>query len=393
MPVTPTHSTEVKPRFQEFAVSQLQIGMYVDSILSQSGKAELKQSGRIGKAEHIEILRKKGVLTVKVDWQRSKVEQPKDAEEKSPESKVKNVAAAKRMFQEAKSLQSKYFQQLRQGEPIDLQEMEEIASGLVDALGEFSEALMVLSKLRAKDKYLLEHSLNVGMLLAYFGRYLGMERDVQSQLVMGGMLHDIGKINTPDAILHKPGRLTEAEFVVMREHVVHSRLILEKQEGISQIMMDVAANHHEHIDGNGYPRHLKEDQLSIYSRMATLVDVYDALTADRVYKSGMPPTKAFGILLKGSGSQFETGLLEKFIRCMGVYPIGTLVQLKSGRLGFVTNRHASKPMRPTLRLVYNAKTSMHIEVVDLDLSKTPHDEIEAAVSARDFGLDIQNYVQ
>ncbi|MDO6763650.1 HD-GYP domain-containing protein [Agarivorans sp. 1_MG-2023] len=394
--------TSPKTDIRTIEIDALKKGMYVVSITSQSGKTSVAQSGRITQAEQVKLLKRKGVKVVSVDWSRSVFEddssQPKTTEINSASSKVKKLSgeseklAAKKLFNEAKSLQTKFFRQLQQGEPIDIEPMERAAEGLIDSLENQSGAMLCLAKIRAKDKYLMEHSLNVGMLLAYFGRSLDMNKAVQKQLLMGGMLHDIGKINTPDEILHKPGKLTDDEFVIMREHVVHSHNILKAQEGISKIMLEIASNHHERLDGLGYPNKLKGEQLSSYTRMANIVDCYDALTADRVYKSGMPPTAAFRILLSGVGTQFDKVLIEKFIRCMGVYPVGTLVKLKSKKLGVVVERNELKPLQPIIKLVFNVATNTHTEVKLIDLSKYSHEEIEGAVSPRDYGISLDRFL-
>ncbi|BEU01856.1 phosphodiesterase [Agarivorans sp. OAG1] len=398
----PSRMTSPKADIRTINIDALKEGMFVVSITSQTGKTSIAQSGRITQSKQVTVLKNKGVKVVNVDWSRS-VFAEQDSEQKSTEissssSKPKKRSgesekqAAKKLFNEAKSLQTKYFKQLQQGEPIDIEPMEKAAEGLIDSLENQSNAMLCLAKIRAKDKYLMEHSLNVGMLLAYFGRSLGMNRTKQKQLLMGGMLHDIGKINTPDEILHKPGRLTDDEFVIMREHVVHSHNILKEQEGISKIMLEIASNHHERLDGLGYPNQLKGDELSAYTRMANIVDCYDALTADRVYKSGMPPTAAFRILLSGVGTQFDKALVEKFIRCMGVYPVGTLVKLKSGKLGVVVERNELKPLQPVIKQVFNTLTNTHTEVKLIDLSKYAHEEIESAVSARDYGISLDRYL-
>ncbi|GGB08273.1 HD-GYP domain-containing protein [Agarivorans gilvus] len=394
---------ESKPDLRIVDINALKKGMYVVAIASQTGKANVAKAGRITEDKQLKALKDKGIINVTVDWSRSSVDEASElstvdegrrapvpeTRSSTPESEKR---AAKRLFNEAKNLQSKYFKQLQHGDSIDLQPMERAAEGLINSLESQSNALLCLAKIRAKDKYLMEHSLNVGMLLAYFGRFLGMNKNKQKQLLMGGMLHDIGKIKTPDEVLHKPGKLSDEEFVIMRQHVVHSYQILKAQEGVSTTMLDIARNHHERLDGKGYPNQLKGEQLSETTRMANIVDCYDALTADRVYKSGMPPTAAFRILLAGVDSQFDKVLVEKFIRCMGVYPVGTAVKLKSGRLAVVVQRNSEKPLNPVVKVIFNTLTNTHTEVRLLDLSKYSHDLIEEAVSARDYGLSIDNFL-
>jgi len=394
---------EPKPDLRIVDINALKKGMYVVAIANQKGKASVAKPGRITEAKQLQVLKNKGIINVTVDWSQSTFDEqlvPAQAEggrraavpETRSSTKEIDKRAAQRLFNEAKNLQSKYFKQLQHGESINLQPMERAAEGLINSLESQSNALLCLAKIRAKDKYLMEHSLNVGMLLAYFGRFLGMNKNQQKQLLMGGMLHDIGKINTPDEVLHKPGKLTDEEFGIMRQHVVHSYQILKAQEGVSSVMLDIARNHHERLDGKGYPNQLKGEQLSETTRMANIVDCYDALTADRVYKSGMPPTAAFRILLAGVDTQFDKVLVEKFIRCMGVYPVGTAVKLKSGRLGVVVQRNSEKPLKPVVKVIFNTLTNTHTEVRLLDLSKYSHDLIEEAVSARDYGLSIDNFL-
>lgn len=255
------------------------------------------------------------------------------------------------------------------------------------------DAMLCLARIRAKDAYLMEHSMNVAILLANFGRYLGLERSVLKELTLGGLLHDVGKIMTPDEVLNKPGKLTDEEFAIMRQHVVHSYEILSNTPGITPTMLEVAANHHERLDGTGYPQRLKGDQLSLYTRMSGIVDVYDAITADRVYKAGMQPTQAFRILLKGLHSHFDAELVTKFIKCMGVYPVGTLVQLSNQRLAIVMQRNQQEPLKPVVKVIYHATQRHYLDVQWLDLAKNGVQEtIENTVDPKEFGINLANFV-
>ena len=239
----------------------------------------------------------------------------------------------------------------------------------------------------------MEHSLNVGMLLANFGRFLELERPVLRELTIGGLLHDTGKIMIPDHILHKPGRLTEDEFIIMKSHVNHSISILNESKGITPIMMTVAACHHERLDGKGYPHGLPGERLNLYARMITVVDVYDALTADRCYKAGMPATAAFRILLQGAGSQFDEELVRKFIKCMGIHPVGTLVKLQSGKLAIVVERNEDAPLQPKVKVIYSTVGQHHLEVKLLDLARPGVNEtIEGVVDPKSFGIDMSRYL-
>ena len=385
-------------------VNQLQPGMYVLAIASQTGAMEIAQTGLVTNRQQVDALIRRGVLTVRVDLARSKLPGGGTA---SPADVVTNGAGSsrqigsgegrelkiRRLYQEARELQGKFIRHLKAGEPIDITPLAAVAEEMVDTMFTHGDAMLCLARIRAKDAYLMEHSMNVAILLANFGRYLGLDRSVLKELTLGGLLHDVGKIMTPDEVLNKPGKLTDEEFGVMRQHVVHSYDILSNTAGITPTMLEVAANHHERLDGTGYPQRLKGEQLSLYTRMSGIVDVYDAVTADRVYKQGMQPTQAFRILLKGIDQHFDAELVTKFIKCMGVYPVGTLVQLSNQRLAVVMQRNEQQPLKPVVKVIYHATQRHYLEVQWLDLARNGGQEsIESTVDPKEFGINLANFV-
>lgn len=384
-------------------VNQLRPGMYVIAIASQTGAMEIAQTGLVTTRQQVDVLIRRGVLTVKVDLARSKLPGIAQVISPSPAHSAGSVRPAgsgegrelkiRRLYQEARELQGKFIRHLKAGEPIDITPLAAVAEEMVDTMFTHGDAMLCLARIRAKDAYLMEHSMNVAILLANFGRYLGLERSVLKELTLGGLLHDVGKIMTPDEVLNKPGKLTDEEFGVMRQHVVHSYDILSNTAGITPTMLEVAANHHERLDGTGYPQRLKGDQLSLYTRMSGIVDVYDAVTADRVYKQGMPPTQAFRILLKGINQHFDAELVTKFIKCMGVYPVGTLVQLSNQRLAVVMQRNEQQPLKPMVKVIYHATLRHYLEVQWLDLARNGGQEsIESTVDPKEFGINLANFV-
>ena len=384
-------------------VNQLRPGMYVIAIASQTGAMEIAQTGLVTTRQQVDVLIRRGVLTVKVDLARSKLPGIAQVISPSPAHSAGSVRPAgsgegrelkiRRLYQEARELQGKFIRHLKAGEPIDITPLAAVAEEMVDTMFTHGDAMLCLARIRAKDAYLMEHSMNVAILLANFGRYLGLERNVLKELTLGGLLHDVGKIMTPDEVLNKPGKLTDEEFGVMRQHVVHSYDILSNTAGITPTMLEVAANHHERLDGTGYPQRLKGDQLSLYTRMSGIVDVYDAVTADRVYKQGMQPTQAFRVLLKGINQHFDAELVTKFIKCMGVYPVGTLVQLSNQRLAVVMQRNEQQPLKPLVKVIYHATQRHYLEVQWLDLARNGGQEsIESTVDPKEFGINLANFV-
>ena len=384
-------------------VNQLRPGMYVIAIASQTGAMEIAQTGLVTTRQQVDVLIRRGVLTVRVDLARSKLPGIEQVVSPSPAHSAGSVRPAgsgegrelkiRRLYQEARELQGKFIRHLKAGEPIDITPLAAVAEEMVDTMFTHGDAMLCLARIRAKDAYLMEHSMNVAILLANFGRYLGLDRSVLKELTLGGLLHDVGKIMTPDEVLNKPGKLTDEEFGVMRQHVVHSYDILSNTAGITPTMLEVAANHHERLDGTGYPQRLKGDQLSLYTRMSGIVDVYDAVTADRVYKQGMQPTQAFRILLKGINQHFDAELVTKFIKCMGVYPVGTLVQLSNQRLAVVMQRNEQQPLKPVVKVIYHATQRHYLEVQWLDLARNGGQEsIESTVDPKEFGINLANFV-
>lgn len=384
-------------------VNQLQPGMYVLAIASQTGAMEIAQTGLVTNRQQVDALIRHGVLTVRVDLARSKLPGIEQVVSPSPSHSAGSARPAgsgegrelkiRRLYQEARELQGKFIRHLKAGEPIDITPLAAVAEEMVDTMFTHGDAMLCLARIRAKDAYLMEHSMNVAILLANFGRYLGLERNVLKELTLGGLLHDVGKIMTPDEVLNKPGKLTDEEFGVMRQHVVHSYDILSNTAGITPTMLEVAANHHERLDGTGYPQRLKGEQLSLYTRMSGIVDVYDAVTADRVYKQGMQPTQAFRILLKGINQHFDAELVTKFIKCMGVYPVGTLVQLSNQRLAVVMQRNEQQPLKPVVKVIYHATQRHYLEVQWLDLARNGGQEsIESTVDPKEFGINLANFV-
>ena len=206
------------------------------------------------------------------------------------------------------------------------------------------------------------------------------------ELGVAGLLHDIGKVGIPGQVLNKPGRLSDEEFALMREHPGHGHRLLRDAGTESEIVLDVCLHHHERIDGRGYPDGLSGDAIGIFARMGAICDVYDAVTSQRAYKTAWEAGDSLARMLKWEG-HFDPAILRAFIRSIGVYPVGTLVRLRSDHLAFVLELNAEDLTRPVVRVFHSIAGAARIPVRDLDLmSPSVDDSIVSRESPRDWNL-------
>lgn len=277
------------------------------------------------------------------------------------------LVKARRIFSEANAIVNTVLLDCRMGKQVEVEKLEPIISSITGSIFRNPDAIISLLKIKQADKYTFQHSVAVSTLLISFCRAMEVDREITELVGMGGLLHDIGKMKVPDRVLNKPGKLTESEFELMKKHVSYGCLILENTANLSPISISIAAEHHERYDGSGYPMGLKGDQISLYGQMAAIVDVYDALTSNRVYHAGIEPTEVLKKMLEWSGLHFNATLVHNFIRTIGIYPVGTLVRLESGYLAVVIQQNHDNLLHPRVRVIFNAKAQSYIPPRELDL--------------------------
>ena len=233
---------------------------------------------------------------------------------------------------------------------INTKEAKLTVESCLDSVLRNPNAMLWMSKVRETNTYTADHSLNVCILCIAFGRQLGYTKDELFSLGMCGLLHDVGKMRIPDTLLNKPGSLNPKEWKQMQAHVVFGRNLLMTSPGIGH-SVDVAYSHHERIDGEGYPRGLDGSQISQYTKIVSLADSFDAMTAERPYKKAMTPSKAVKEIYKARGTQFDERLALQFIKTIGLYPPGTIVELANGYLGIVLERSQKYQQLPKVLLL------------------------------------------
>ncbi len=387
--------------FKKIQIEELAPGMYVEAIAEKTANCRVSQKGYVKTDSGIAKLKQAGVISVIVDTGKflapdngQKVDSinHQSSKSKQPSNFNQQVAKAKVLYRKAKELQHQAFQSISEGTALNVEPFVELADKFIDSLFEDQDALMFAAMIRNKDEYLLEHSINVSILLATFARHLNWNEEDLREIALGGFLHDIGKIKVEDAILQKPGKLTAEEYAEMKRHVEYGLEAVAEMSELSSIARDVIGMHHEKLDGSGYPNGLTGEQISLTGKMAAICDCYDAITANRCYKEGEVSGRAFKILLADSGKHFDSELVGQFIKCLGVYPVGTLVALSSGKLGVVTRVNRNSPLRPKVKVFYNWRQNHYIEPKDVDLGRSyVTDEIERSVKAESLGIDLPKF--
>lgn len=371
-------------------VEQLRIGMYVHDLnCDWFDHPFLRNRFPLEDDEQLRRIRELGVREVDIDTDLgrdapgapSKEERAKElkpaldaaAQQRPPSFRATSLtqerARARRILREASRVTTKIMEDVRLGRQVELDPVRALIRETVGSIVRNQDALIGLNRIRNVDQYTFEHSVNVSVLMVAFARALGFESPLIEEIGLGALLHDVGKSRIPDAILNKPAPLTDEEFALMRRHVDYGFEILSQVPGISSVALDVVLEHHERIDGTGYPAGKPGEKISRFGQMAAIVDVYDALTTKRVYRDAIPPHEALRKFLEWSPGYFDRSLVQQFIRCVGIYPIGTLVRLESQRLAVVVETGRHQLLRPVVRLMYEIPTRRRLPPQDIDLAE------------------------
>ena len=279
------------------------------------------------------------------------------------------LARAAHIRKQAAGLVRTVMADARLGKAVELDKVGPVVESVTESILRNSGALLGLLRIKNKDDYTFLHSVSVCALLVAFCRSRNMDEDTIYQAGLGGLLHDTGKALVPDTILNKQGRLTDEEFDIIKRHPRDGYDILAKTPEIGPIPLDITLHHHERRDGSGYPDKQGEGSISELAQMAAIVDVYDAITSDRCYHKGMPAAEALRKIYEWSKFHFSPTLVQEFMRCVGIYPVGTLVLLESGRLGVVIEPHETSLLTPKVNVFFSTKNQTYIKPQTLDLSK------------------------
>jgi len=294
---------------------------------------------------------------------------------------------AKKIQQKAKEAVTLMFSEVRMGKALEIEGVESLVEEINQSMERNPNALLTLIRLKNVNEYTYMHSVAVCMLMVALGRQLGLGAAQIKQAGTAGLLHDIGKMVIPNEVLNKPGKLTDEEFAVMRSHPERGWEILKSCYQVHETALDVCLHHHERVDGKGYPKKLSGDALTLFARMGAVCDVYDAISSDRCYKPAWSPAESIRKMASWKDGHFDETVFQAFVKTIGIYPSGTLLKLKSGRLGVVMEQSTKKLTTPIIKTFFSTRANAHILVEILDLSKGT-DGIEKIEDPVQWGFDI-----
>ena len=303
---------------------------------------------------------------------------------------AQELQEAARLRQRSAQTMKRLFAEVRLGNAIEPSECAALVDDVVESIDRHPDALLSLARLKSADEYTYMHSVAVCALMVSLGRQLGLNDDQCREAGMAGMLHDLGKAAMPQDVLNKPGKLTPEEFDIIKTHPRRGFEMLIEGAKVSDGVKDVCLHHHERYDGTGYPDKLAGENISLLARMGAVCDVYDAVTSDRPYKAGWDPAYALAQMATWKG-HFDTTVFQTFVKSVGIYPTGSLVRMRSGRLAVVIEQNAAALTKPRVKIFFSTKAGLPLERHVLDLAAANvTDHIEARENPENWNFPYLN---
>lgn len=296
------------------------------------------------------------------------------------------LIAAKKLYVQSKSAVVEMFNQARMGRAISVKQADELVDDINGSIARHPSAFISLVRLKGADEYTYMHSVAVCALMISVAHQLGLSAELIHQAGLAGLLHDVGKLAIPGAILNKPGKLTEHEFDVIRQHPQRGAHLLRTSVPMCEMVLDVCLHHHEKIDGSGYPDRLVGEQISLFSRMAAICDVYDAVTSDRPYNEAWGPAIAIQKMSEWK-QHFDTSVFQAFVKSVGIYPVGSIVRLSSGDVGVVVEQSPNSLLTPKVKVFFSCALNAYITPTLIDVHDSDGGQkIIERVQAQQYGF-------
>ncbi|ANA32743.1 Cyclic di-GMP phosphodiesterase [Ralstonia mannitolilytica] len=389
---------------KRIAIEDLRVGMYLDEFVgSWLDHPFWRARFRVEDAAQLQRLRTSGVREVWIDTARgtdvaaaravpTAVAPPTPpatpagaAIAPRATTRAEEMRHAARLISKAEAAVQAMFADARMGRTIEARDALPLVEAISGSVDRHPGALTSLVRLKTKDRYTFLHSVAVCALMVALGRQLGLSDDEVRDAGLAGLLHDIGKIAIPPEVLNKPGALTAEEFRSVTTHPQAGYDILVGDSNMCGVALDVCLHHHERMDGTGYPHKLAGDGISLFARMGAICDVYDAITSDRPYKKAWEAAYAVQRMVEWRGNHFDPVVFNAFVKSVGIYPVGSLVRLRSGRLAVVMQHTPGALLTPTVKVFFSISSGTRIAPEVIDLAQTG-DQIVSREEPRDWGL-------
>jgi HD-GYP domain-containing protein (c-di-GMP phosphodiesterase class II) len=396
------------------SVDHLEVGMYVTELdrpwlespfllqgFMLQDESDIEEVQRVCKFVYIDAERGLDIAPHLVisDSDLEKIQAEDDGSNLSDGHRVpleKEINKASEIRQRTRAVIDMLYDEASKGDPISVEEAKQVVDQLIDSIMRNSDAQMLLTQLKKKDEYTAIHSLNVCILALTFGRHMELKKNDLQELGLGALMHDLGKMKIPNEILNKPSRLTPEEFKLMMTHPAEGRkLLIDAPHEIPERSIEVAYTHHEQYDGNGYPEGLDGDSIPYFGRMVTIVDYYDAVTSDRVYHDGASTDEAVKYMYSFRNNRFDGDLVEHFIQCLGVYPLGSIVELSNKEIGVVVSINKKRKLKPKLLLVADKNRKHYPAPKLIDLAQFEGNkqyDIHRVIPTSEVSIDVRKYL-
>lgn len=309
----------------------------------------------------------------------------------TPRSFQEELPVARKIHENAGGLVKTIHKGVVGGQKPDTAVVGEVVEQMMDSVARHPDALVWFSNLKSRDEYTAIHSLNVCMLAVSLATFVGSDLGAIKEMGIGALLHDVGKLKVPLEILNKPGKLTDAEYAIMKKHPEYGVEILKGSVDMSQASLEIVRDHHERLNGSGYPAGLRGAQISYYSQIVAIADVYDAMSSDRVYKKGRSPADVLQLMM-GLEGDFNDELMRQFADYLGDYPAGTLVELNTGEVGVVIPA-GERREKPTVLLILDFKKRRYYPQRVRDLTRFPNFHVDRMLAPGAHGVDVEDYAE
>ncbi|WP_181405190.1 HD-GYP domain-containing protein [Aestuariibacter sp. GS-14] len=389
-------------------IDELLPGMYVNQVLDDTGKVKVRSKGVVRSEDVIAVLRSKGVERVEIDCSKGlapaeemQALQPSAID--SPDDNITDKALlppqqqgitseslqdAEVLYQKAVTIQQRFLEQIKMGKGADVSKLTALTQNILESVLENKDALMCLSMIQRGKDFLLEHSINCSIYLAILTNELGYSQKEVEQASLAGLLMDTGLVTLPDELCVHDKHLNDAQRKQYQQHVAESLALLSQSEGITDTVIDIIGQHHERVDGSGYPNQLHEADILPLAKAAAVIDEFSRLGMPGPFGRSLPNNKVLKALSQNQG--LDQSLVNRLIGVLGIYPVGSLVRLSSGKLGIVSQKNPSNLLTPVVMTFYSINTGHYSEIKRLDLAKTT-DEIVASIGPEEFAINLPKF--